>query len=238
MSRRATKGSSDYRLESNLKDKPNAQGTLFSGGELSNARWPRGYTPERMSDTQQHFVALNTPFRQHMQSNYPGSYEQVLDRTMQNYARSGIDFNQTPRTGLELTQNKQGFSGDYQHPDASKTGMGRIRIPASKAETYIPIHEHGHHDDRKRVATLGYQDDTRRGKTEGYADQYAENNFRTRQGKSISIKPTPQGWYRGYQIDTPSRQKNFNSGYMSGRQEGGYAPPAQEPAMWSQPTLF
>jgi hypothetical protein len=173
-----------------------------------------------------------------MQSNYPGSYEQVLDRTMQNYARSGIDFGATPPVGLELTQNKPGFSGDYLHPGASKTGQGRIRIPASKAETYIPTHEHGHHDDRQRVASLGYQDDTRRGQTEGYADQYAANNFRTRGGKAIGIKPTPQGWYRGYQINTPTRQANFSSGYMAGRREGGYQVQQAPGSNFEQGSLF
>jgi hypothetical protein len=238
MSRRKTKDTPAYQLVSNLKDKPNAQGTLFSGGQLSDTRWPKGYSPDRMTETQKHFTALDTPFRGHMQKNYPGSYEQVLDRTMQNYARSTIDFGATPPVGLELTQNKPGFSGDYLHPGASKTGQGRIRIPASKAETYIPTHEHGHHDDRQRVASLGYQDDTRRGQTEGYADQYAENNFRTRAGKTIGIKPTPQGWYRGYQISTPGRQQNFSSGYMAGRREGGYQVQQAAGSNFEQGTLF
>ena len=33
-----------------IKDKPGSQGVLFRGGtELSDDRWPRGYTPERQA---------------------------------------------------------------------------------------------------------------------------------------------------------------------------------------------
>ncbi len=245
MSRRKTKGTSEYQLESNLKNKPNAQGTLFSGGELSDERYVKGYTPDRMRETRGQFVQLGNGFRRHLVSTPEGmgTYRQSYDRLMQNYARSDIDFSGQPVTGVSFSPTKPGYTGSYQHEGATKHGKPEINLTGSSLNNYVPIHEYGHHTDRDRVSGLRYQDDKLRGVTEGYADQYAENNYRTPQrggkgGNQATIMHNPGGWFRGYQINTPGRQHEFSEGYEAGRREGGFQSQQAPGSNFEQGTLF
>jgi hypothetical protein len=137
MSRKQT---GEYDLRSNIKNKPNAQGTLFSGGERTpESRQPRGYSPQRMADVQGYF-GLST--RPHVRLHVDGTREvtnaaqmEQTHQLAQTIARSTVPLDGavrsplSPATGkpgsetfgpvMNITQNAghESWAGSYSQPE-------------------------------------------------------------------------------------------------------------------------
>jgi hypothetical protein len=237
MSRRKTKGTSEYQLQSSLKNKPNAQGTLFSGGELSQSRYPRGYTPERFAETVSHFGKPDIGYGTDLSGMRNNAY--YAHQMLQNFARSNIDFQQNPEIarGYKDTpdqahgpmlrfSNNMGARGTYT-PSGVKGNAGRLDMSPAAIDSYTPIHEYGHFIDRQNIWN-SEETPKERGRREGVADQYAENNFRTRRGKTQEVRGTPSKWDKGYGNTTPQRSKQFRDAYWNARESQGMRPLSEQ----------
>lgn len=248
MSRRATKDTPSYQLVSNVKDKPNAQGTLFSGGELSSSRYPRGYNPERFRDTVAHFGKPDIGYGTDLSGMKTNAY--YASQMLQNFARSKVDYTENPEIARGYNtpdqahgpmlrfSNSLGTRGAYT-PSGVKGNAGRLDMSPAAIDSHTPIHEYGHFTDRQNIWN-SEETPKERGRREGVADQYAENNYRDRRGRATEVRGTPSKWDKGYGNTTPQRSKQFRDAYWNARESQGMTPLAQQyPGIeWEQPGLF
>jgi hypothetical protein len=135
----------DYDLRSNIKGKPNAQGTLFRAPkDLLNPaqRWPRGYTPERQRAVDAALpeeVVGSTSWKPGYGPRYE-PYHQMRDKVRQAVARSSVSTQDL--TGLRSIDSKplHGHAATY-WPEQQKIGWG-LDYQSRNANL---IHEIGHH---------------------------------------------------------------------------------------------
>jgi hypothetical protein len=167
--------SEDWNLQTNLKPKPNAQGTLFSGGKSqipAEKRYPRGYTPERMAEV---VNTVQFPDSKGYNRETPRDYLQRA-QAIQNVARStiptsemeGLTVKVLPMKGSTITGRSE-----YDHEDKA------VKLMQYDSRTDTVVHEIGHHASHLLgTEHSAYNTPRARGEEEGFADAYADKHFR------------------------------------------------------------
>lgn len=224
-----------WRYETRMKNKPNSQGTLFSGGteqRTPESRQPRGYSPERFNEVAQATNLRTTNYEtgKRVPTTYPGN-EFPTAQLLQTYARSTIPvehFNAPDENGSKVTH--------YATDDVAKNNAGefrstigpsyptQIRVMPKHVSGYTPIHEVGHHvslnvagtEHSKRMKDYGVSDipanwDTSprmRGMEEGFADNYAQEHARNTgyKPKPVNVQRQFGAWHNSY-----FRMHNWNA---------------------------
>jgi hypothetical protein len=210
-------------VRTNMKAKPGSQGVLFRGGadQMTDAKWPRHYTPERMAQVKAAVAPGQRSFRDEpylMQFDTAGEQRKLID----NIARSTVPAAHLNRLqfspGKSETEMSTG-SGDSQMiaggtytkpPSANPNSLGVVQLLKGDAEHPVAIHEIGHHASHV-AGTMAYGTPAQRGAEEGKADTYAQEHFRDRRGRSTS-------WdgYR-YMRPDPVRNAEFFDAYHGAR---------------------
>lgn len=230
----------DWQMGPQFKDKPGSQGTLFSGGtkHSSDARFPRGYTPERLHDVADAIVPTTmslsktgdggirrgTQSRDYKDISYPtaphlNESRQPLRRIVDNVARSTIPVEDL---GGQLTVHSKslGGSGGFDtHAGEYHAFVGHpeIHIHPGMEENTTPIHEIGHHVSKQQGTDHSdYYSHEERGQEEAFADNYADKHFRDRKGQPVSTART----YAGGQVDD-IRTPAFYHAYEGVRDRSG-----------------
>jgi hypothetical protein len=200
-------------VRSNIKAKPGSQGTLFQGGsdQMTDAKWPRGYTPERLHQVREAVapgreVFPDEPYMKSYDTN--GDTRKLID----NIARSTVPGAHLNRVQFSAGKSKAQMtvgSGDsemtagglYTRPpsDDGPRGVGRIRVLKGVADDPVAIHEIGHHASHL-AGPPALVTKTDLGREEGKADAYAETHFRDRRGRQISDN--------GYRYTEPNSERN------------------------------
>lgn len=208
-------------MRSNIKPKPGSQGTLFQGSsdQMTDAKWPRHYTPERLHQVREAVAPRQRAFRDDMHEyDTAGETRKLID----NVARSTV-----PAEHLQRLQFSPGRSasdmltgsgdvemtaaGKYNKPlSANPNSVGVIRLLRGAAEDPVAIHEIGHHASHL-FGAMTYGSRTEQGREEAKADAYAEEHFRDRRGR-----PTSYSGYRYVQPDSV-RNAEFFAAYHSTR---------------------
>ena len=165
----------DWQLGPVLKNKPNSQGTLFRGGtkHMSDERFPRHYTPERMHEVADAVNPFREGTRQGARSHSYRDYEYKAPPTfepagrhnaqpqrdiLETVARSTVPIEHLQPVaparklafwsfeGQDAQLRKEHVLGTYEHDPSGHMGSRndiRIRTDATRGTT--PIHEIGHH---------------------------------------------------------------------------------------------
>lgn len=149
-----------YDMRSNLKNKPDAQGTLFKvkdKGLLNpQQRWPQGYTPDRLNEVREGLKAVPVSAPDHF-------YEQPSDETQKMYGFNEYGTREKVTREIAKTtipgEHLKGLTGIHGDPDDNThgtywKGSGRREIgvdmtgetgldPHEQRKTLV--HEIGHH---------------------------------------------------------------------------------------------
>lgn len=221
-----------YDMRSNIKGKPDSQGTLFQvkdKGLLNpQQRWPRGYTPERQQAVNEVMHGANSPY---LLSDKAGTgparrdlNETIKRSTVPPEHLGGVKF-QPGQASLAIHDGGR-FGGGEIHGVYENERQGKdpeISILKGQESTFVPIHEIGHHVSANEATPHAeYRTGYQRGQEEAFADRYAHEHFRDRRGEQMSemrVYPTPQH-------DEPTHRMNFQSAYHAGR---GDIPMPQHP---------
>lgn len=226
---------SDWNLQTNIKNKPNAQGTLFSGGksQMNPAkRYPRGYTPERQSAILGAMHGWGVSDRVTSESDLPNDDEsrgpharRVIDQIM----KSSIPPEHLKNLRIDVADRYDEYGpvehhlddvtdGHYNHY-AYKSGGERVvhgdAVVAHDTSPYTVLHEIGHHVS----ATAGnphskYDSPHQRGREEGFADAYADKHMTPALNNG-----SRHNWVRGRENYPPGdgqhdgRPDEFHAGY-------------------------
>lgn len=205
----------DWEVGPVLKQKADSQGTLLRGGTKysSDARFPRGYTPERLHEVAEGIGsgyargqgAHSMTFRDHPylrrneQSGEMEEHGRADNRPkrdlVDNMARSTVpmsDFEGKPGRRLHFWSYKGGDTelgnrdagGTYQAEPPSHSNRHDIKVHTDAVSGMAPIHELGHHVSHMADTEHSkYSTPAERGAEEGFADRYAYEHFRDRSGK-------------------------------------------------------
>lgn len=208
-------------VRTNLGAAPGSQGTLFSGGksQMSDARYPRGYTPERQSAVHEavqpaYFTAKDS------HKAVAEIRDTVARSTVPVEHLRGLQFavarddeyltTEENRAGKHLYAGIHIKSGSPEHPSTIA-----LRPNATRGGTVI--HEIGHHVSHGdgNEHSVNYSSASEHGgHEEAFADNYAETHFRDRKGKQVD-----QGIYGGGEFaGTIQRSKSFWDGYRAHRE--------------------
>lgn len=209
------KRNTDWDVRTNLNAKPGAQGTLFSGGTKysSDARYPRGYTPERLHEAANAIGGDVTGergytrgqgarahyFRDYKYSGTAGRADSSARRTaVDNLARSTVpaeDLQPAPGRTLNFwidPAHDQGLMdrnarGEYYATSPAQASRHDLYVHTQAADSPTLIHEIGHHASNiQGTEHSAYDTPARQGKEEGFADAYSFKHFRDRRGKPLS----------------------------------------------------
>lgn len=225
---------SQFHLASNLKNKPNAQGTLFSANpsqRTPESRQPRGYSPEREQ-------AVGSALSLRRASTVAGGYLAAeRAQVRQTVARSTIPLADI-RSGHPIMRVSpvyddykglpRGAAGVYYRGDDNNGEDPQIKVLPKYAHTYVPIHELGHHVDRNSP----YHTPQEKGRAEGFADAYADTHAKKPGYKSRPATTVPRDhnsygvWTQGM---SPGMASAFDERYQKARygQTQGPLQPAQ-----------
>lgn len=179
---------------------------LFSTKEMlsDKARYPRGYTPERMRDVVENGPRIFGPTVSGSQSS-PAVIEArkaaalPARRVRDNLARSTVPMGGALKqthisTGAEFDKNHitgGETGGTYRHP-TNPQFPHRISLAPGMEDNPVLIHEVGHLDSYVNERDhSSYRTKQAQGAEEAYADDFAVRNFRDRRGRP----PTPDGGY-------------------------------------------
>jgi len=177
-------------MRSNLKAKSGSQGTLFQGGkeQMTDARWPRGYTPERLHEVMgpithggQRWLAQGERGKERQTGpDRRDLIDNVARSTIPAHHLQGLQF----YPGVHLTE--EGTIGNYRRKGtrvgaATATG-NQLHLAKGFADSPDAIHEIGHHVSFERADHPGYDTPASRGKEEAYADEYAQTHYRPPRG--------------------------------------------------------
>ena len=199
-------------VRTNIKAKPGSQGTLFQGGseQMTDAKWPRGYTPERLHEVHQVVSPSKRPLRDRPSM---GEYDTNGEtrKLIDNIARSTVPSEHLQRLQFfpgkldeEMTTGKgdsQMLAGGLYNKPATPNPnrFGMIRVRRGDADNPVAIHEIGHHASylagRPDITTR-----TQQGHEEATADAYAETHFRDRRGQKSDLN--------GYRYMQPDSERN------------------------------
>lgn len=230
----------DWEVGPVLKDKPGSQGTLLRGGTRysSDARFPRGYTPERLHEVADAVNNWNSgpgankgaranTYRDYEYRTPPdflpsGRHDaEPHRRLVDNIARSTVPVsditNAEPgrRTHFWVSRRFDGEmeqkeqAGTHTHHPPGHSNRHDIFIATPYVGDTTPIHEIGHHVSHMTGQHAGYSTDTERGQEEAFADNYAEKHFRDRRGKQQDV-----GTYAGGPSAGRRSEEFFKSYYQ------------------------
>jgi hypothetical protein len=200
-------------VRTNIKAKPGSQGTLFQGGsdQMTEAKWPRGYTPERLNAVHDE-IGPGRPARTATGTVVPVREERR--KLIDTVARSTVPLAHLQRVqfhpGVLHAEGRAGerlgknTAGVY-HPKrirgteyGSEVEPAEIQIIRGESETSTAIHEIGHHvSARDRTWHSAYDTTQKRGTEEAFADNYAQEHYRPRKGE----KYRGVGMYNGGDTD-------------------------------------
>lgn len=199
-------------VRTNMKAKPGSQGTLFQGGseQMTDAKWPRHYTPERLHEVRQVVAPGRKSFRDLPGMGAlgrPGEVRKLID----NIARSTVPGEHLQRLQFEPNKSKADMTvgaGDSQilaggiytkPPSNNPNSSGLLRVRRGAADSEVAIHEIGHHASylagRPKLTTR-----TQLGQEEAKADAYAQAHFRDRRGRRTKVD--------GYRYLQPDSERN------------------------------
>lgn len=215
----STLNGDQFRLESQIKNKPNSQGTLFRADpsqRTPESRQPRGYSPERMQAVGQ---ALGHRYGGKIWAP-PGLHEGQA-QALATVARSTVPLSDIQREtqGHKLQMNvtntihkdygvRPDALGNYENADSHQP-VARIELLPKATKGTTPIHEIGHHVDRDRP----YGSDEEKGRSEGFADAYAAKHARQpgykRRAQPVDSEPGKWG--------SNDFQPSFNAAYNTER---------------------
>lgn len=202
-----------FHLASNMKAKPNSQGTLFSANpsqRTPESRQPRGFSPERMTAVKQR---LNRK-PGHVEAS-PGMHESQA-QALQTVARSTVPVSALNNLSIGSTEYRgrggvpSGADGVYYDPKMTMNGRGQIAVLPSAAKGFVPIHEIGHHVSQGRYNTPGEM-----GHEEGFADAYADEHAR-KPGYKSRPDPAPGRLQRSWSWPN-EKPRDFSNSYMEAR---------------------
>lgn len=240
MARRET----DWQVGAVLKNKPNSQGTLFRGGtsQMSDARFPRGYTPERLHEVANVVGgsitrgqgAKSGTFRDHAYV-HPATKEEAGRANnkpkrdlVDNIARSTVPVEDMTKAdpgrrlhfwvhdSFDRRMEADNHAGTYFHEPPSHSNRHDIYLQTNAVRGDTPIHEIGHHVSHMTGEHPGYATPAQQGQEEAQADNYAEKHFRDRRGKQAY-----GGTYGGGQF-LLNRPDDFWSSYHKHRDNSLY----------------
>lgn len=227
---------SQFHMVTNMKAKPNSQGTLFGvnpSARTPESRQPRGYSPERFREvTAATGINYGTSSGGHGKSLrvYSG-HAGTLAKAAESLARSTVPMSDITRPhkdqpasdenpdldiGIWPEESMKGNLGHYSRSGTTAMkGQGRIALASGTEKTVdqTVLHEIGHHVDRGSP----YNTAESTGRAEGFADQYAETHGRTpgRKKKAVSVAHEPERWHHNrYASSSPYL---FDKGYSSSR---------------------
>ena len=191
------------------------------------ARFPRGYTPERMQDVVRNGPRVYGPSVSGSQSDPQVIAAQKAAklpnrRVRDNLARSTVSMggemkNTQIFTGQQFDTNHitGGPTGGEYHKPVEGGRMHTVKLAPGLEDTPVLIHELGHLDSfASGRGHSSYRSPEAKGAEEAYADDYAVRNFRDRRGRASA---TPEGGYtraaRSYQTD-----HRFAQQYLASRE--------------------
>lgn len=136
-----------WSMQTGMKGKPGAQGTLFQVGDKDSVlnpaqRWPRGYTPERQQDIRE--ALENTTFTSSrvVPTNLHEQRARVTDALARSTVRPGL---------LRLLRGvddrpEQGHDATY-YPDQNRLAVQMTRYDPARSDSAAKdlLHEVGHH---------------------------------------------------------------------------------------------
>ncbi|WP_020142363.1 hypothetical protein [Terracoccus sp. 273MFTsu3.1] len=228
-----------WNLQTNLKPKPNAQGTLFSGGKSqipAEKRYPRGYTPERMRAVQSATMVEGAQISPNV-----GPYMATRHDVLSNLARSSAPVEDMRKLHVQvgsLTESQemaeQGKAGDYR---SGGGGWGRARVALNQIHGDTVIHELGHHVSHTQGTEHSeYALPSQRGREEGFADAYADKHFNPHpSAKKLMLDDDRRGTLpylpSDRQASTRFAKEHFASGYNAMRPMEGRVPNGADESM-------
>jgi hypothetical protein len=205
----------DWQVGPVLKEKLNSQGTLFRGGTQysSDARYPRGYTPERQAAVREQIKGTDwqrpadEALDAHLQRNR--IVDTVSRSTVPVEHLQGLQWGHAAK-GQQITStgNSAGayFKGNGDAPMIGvKHGMER---------TSVPIHEIGHHVSHAIEGTehsQNYSYESGHGGTEeAFADNYEQEHYRDRKGRQVEVGTYGGGQFAGHIQRSESFWKSYH----------------------------
>lgn len=214
-----------FRYESRIKNKPNAQGTLFQvnpSQRTPESRQPRGYSPQRYGEVAD---ALDIKRKNFGPGTYGGhehggmamqvyrGHAETLARATSAVARSTVPMSDITRPDASQpssqenpslhmgvwnrTSEEAGELGHYSAPGTTaQPDEGHIALSIDATDN-TPIHEIGHHVDRD--SDRGRSPEAH-GHAEGFADSYAQEHGRTAgyKQKPVPVESRPSAWNNSY----------------------------------------
>lgn len=217
-----------FELRPNMKNKPNAQGTLFRASpsqRTPESRQPRGYSPGRYEKTRNAmgFVGYRGVGMRPPDERGPAA------QAIATVARSTVPLQHLKSdTGMNVdiflsNSVTSGGLGDYRKPSKMRDiPNGAIRVlPGETASTTL-IHEIGHHVDR----ASDFATPSEKGRAEGYADQYAQEHYRQPgyKRRGVTVPSHPEDWHVGPLQNNRFDQERFDYGYEWERHRGQHNP--------------
>lgn len=210
-------------LRSNMKATPGSQGVLFRGGkdQMTDARYPKGYTPERLQVARSAIDPNNFYSRgEHGKVGTTGPQRRDLIDTV---ARSTVPAEHLQ--GLQFHPGQLSLAhgsiedpaGYYRHQGhrlgESVAHKPQIAIRKGYETADTPVHEIGHHVSRTRgTEHSAYDTPERKGREEAFADDYAAVHYQPPRGEPKH----PVGLY-GDGLPTGGRTKQFYDAYTAHR---------------------
>lgn len=200
----------------------------------TQARYPRGYTPERMravtsaipwvpQNSAQRRKAVNQEAWTSVSGRRADAGETVM---RQHQALGTIARSTVPVSHLEGLRH---LAVDPQKRDSAGTYHGRregvppqITLAAGSEQRATVIHEIGHHvsAEVEGFDHSHYEHPEEQGQEEGYAENYADTHFRDRRGQSIAehVGSPRKKWAQA----ASRRAINDGSAWVKGGERGGY----------------
>lgn len=178
-------------MRSNMKAKPGSQGILFRGGkdQMTDARWPRGYTPERLHEV---LPSVGGGSKYYTRGE-EGTHGTGPDRRqlVDTVARSTVPAHHLQNLqflpGLLSVEGGEAI-GSYRRK-GTRVGEGTahehgLHLAKGFADTPHAIHEIGHHVSHEQADHSGYDTPEERGQEEAFADDYAQQHYKPRRGQT------------------------------------------------------
>lgn len=223
-------------VRTNMKAKPGSQGTLFQGGsdQMTDAKWPRHYTPERLHEVRNAVAPRSRVFRDEP---YLHEYDTASEerKLIGNIARSTVPGEHLQR--LQFSPGKSAAamtigSGDAEMvagglytkpPSPNPNSSARVRLRRGLADNAVAIHEIGHHASYLS-GPPNLDTRTALGHEEATADAYAQEHFRDRRGRRTQ--------FNGYRYVQPDSERNaefFASYHATRPREIEFSPQRMDP---------
>lgn len=233
--------SGQFHLVSNMKAKPNSQGTLFSADPSQRkpeSRQPRGYSPERYKAVSE----ATDLTRKNGSMRIYGGYADVAAKALSEVARSTVPLSdlkrphpdqpasqENPDLHIGVRQREgegyevaKGAAAFYQKPGTTAIpDQGRVALYNDAYHDGTVIHEIGHHASHL-AGNEAYDSPSSKGAEEGRADKYLDTHGRTAGYKQ---KPMPRDAdYQPFGHQDPGQTGQFGYSYRKERHGNSLGP--------------